>query len=68
MAPFSKALPSIGVTKRPALDADTVDFEGELFDGNPNFDALRARGTNHLTTAKKNFVDTRRLRLQRNAG
>ena len=68
MAPFSNALPSIGVTELPALDAGTVDFEGELFNGNPNFDALRARGTNHLTTAKKNFVDTRRVRLQRNAG
>ena len=53
MAPFSNALPSIGVAELPALDAGTVDFEGELFDGNPNFDALRARDTNHLTTAKK---------------
>ena len=68
MAPFSNALPSIGVTELPALDAGTVDFEGELFNGNPNFDALRARGTNHVTTAEQNFVDTRRVRLQRNAG
>lgn len=57
MVPFSKALPSMGVTERAALDAGTVGFEGELFAGCPNFDALRARGTNHLTPAEQKFVD-----------
>lgn len=57
MAPFSKALPTMGVTERAALDAGTVGFEGELFAGSPNFDALRARGTNRLTSDEQNFVD-----------
>ena len=57
MATFSKALPSMGATERAALDAGTVGFEGELFAGNPDFDALRSRGINQLTRFEKNFVD-----------
>lgn len=57
MVPFSQALPSMGTTERAALDAGTVGFEGELFAGSPNFDALRARGSNQLTPGEQNFLD-----------
>ena len=44
MAPFSRALPVMGDTERAALEAGTVGFEGALFSGRPDFDALRQRG------------------------
>jgi acyl-CoA dehydrogenase len=57
LKPFSKALPSMGDTERAALEAGTVGFEGELFAGQPDFDALRARGANRLTAAEQAFLD-----------
>ncbi|MFZ2652640.1 MAG: acyl-CoA dehydrogenase, partial [Burkholderiaceae bacterium] len=57
LKPFSKALPAMGDTERAALEAGTVGFEGELFAGRPDFDALRARGANRLTAAEQSFLD-----------
>ena len=76
LAPFAKALPAMGDTERAALEAGTVGFEGELFAGRPDFDALRARGPNRLTAAEQAFLDNevraaerdaRRLRHRRGA-
>ncbi len=57
LAPFSKALPTMGETERAALEAGTVGFEGELFAGRPDFDALRQRGPNRLTPEEQAFLD-----------
>jgi acyl-CoA dehydrogenase len=57
LAPFTKALPPIGPTERAALDAGTVGFEGRLFSGRPDFDALAAIGPNRLTDAERSFLD-----------
>jgi acyl-CoA dehydrogenase len=57
LAPFSKALPAMGETERAALEAGTVGFEGELFSGRPDFDALLRRGPNRLTDAEQRFID-----------
>jgi acyl-CoA dehydrogenase len=47
----------MGDTERAALEAGTVGFEGQLFAGQPDFDALRARGPNRLTAAEQAFLD-----------
>ncbi len=57
LAPFTKALPPIGDTERAALEAGTVGFEGRLFAGRPDFDALAAVGPNRLTDAERSFLD-----------
>ena len=57
LAPFARALPAMGDTERVALEAGTVGFEGQLFSGNPNFDALIATGPNKLTAEEQGFLD-----------
>ncbi|MBX3653964.1 MAG: acyl-CoA dehydrogenase [Ramlibacter sp.] len=57
MAPFSKALPVMGDTERAALEAGTVGFEGRIFAGRPDFDALTAVGPNRLSPAEQSFLD-----------
>ncbi|MFY3384326.1 acyl-CoA dehydrogenase [Paracidovorax sp. MALMAid1276] len=57
MAPFSKALPAMGDTERAALEAGTVGFEGQLFAGSPDFNALMATGPNKLTAEEQAFLD-----------
>ncbi|MBX3587916.1 MAG: acyl-CoA dehydrogenase [Ramlibacter sp.] len=57
MAPFSKALPVMGDTERAALEAGTVGFEGQVFAGRPDFDALLATGANQLTAQEEAFLD-----------
>ena len=57
VAPFAKALPTLGDTERAALEARTVGFEGELFAGRPDFNALRRRGSNRLTAQEQAFLD-----------
>ncbi|WP_431263251.1 acyl-CoA dehydrogenase [Roseateles chitinivorans] len=57
MTPFSKALPAMGDTERAALEAGTVGFEGQLFAGRPDFDALIAQGPNRLTDEERRFLD-----------
>jgi len=55
--PFAKALPAMGETERAALEAGSVGFEGDLFAGRPDWDALRSRGPNRLTVAEQAFLD-----------
>lgn len=57
MQPFSKALPPLGDTERAALEAGTVGFEGQLFAGRPDFDALAAMGPNRLAEHEQAFLD-----------
>lgn len=57
MAPFAKALPTMGETERAALDAGTVGFEGDLFAGRPDFDALLRRGRASLNDAERHFIE-----------
>jgi acyl-CoA dehydrogenase len=57
LAPFTRALPPIGDTERAALEAGTVGFEGRLFAGRPDFDALAAVGPNRLTEEERSFLE-----------
>src|SRR5882672_9005516 len=57
LKPFSRALPPMGDTERAALEAGTVGFEGQLFAGRPDFDALRNVGPNRLTAEEQAFLD-----------
>jgi acyl-CoA dehydrogenase len=57
MKPFSRALPQMGDTERAALEAGTVGFEGQIFAGRPDFDALIATGPNALTEEEQAFLD-----------
>ena len=57
MAPFAKALPAMGDTERAALEAGTIGFEGQLFAGSPDFDALIATGPTKLTDEEQAFLD-----------
>lgn len=57
MAPFSKALPQMGDTERAALEAGTVGFEGQVFAGRPDFDALISMGAGVLSAAEQDFLD-----------
>jgi len=57
MPVFRKALPAMGDTERAALAAGTVGFEGQLFAGRPDFDALLAMPPNRLTPAEQAFLD-----------
>lgn len=53
MKTMQKALPAMGETEQAALEAGRVGFEGELFAGQPDFDALLARGANALSTVNR---------------
>jgi acyl-CoA dehydrogenase len=57
MKPFARALPAMGDTERAALEAGTVGFEGRLFSGRPDFDALLAAGPNVLSAVEQAFLD-----------
>ncbi len=56
MKPFAAALPPLGDTERAALEAGTVGFEGQLFAGRPDFDALAAVGPNRLSERERAFL------------
>ncbi len=58
MKPFARALPVMGDTERAALEAGTVGFEGRLFSGQPDFDALLAAGPTVLSATEQAFLDT----------
>jgi acyl-CoA dehydrogenase len=57
MKPFARALPAMGDTERAALEAGTVGFEGRLFSGTPDFDALLTAGPNVLTAREQAFLN-----------
>jgi len=54
---YRKMLPSLSETERVALEAGTVGWEGELFAGNPNWDALLDQQWPELTETEQAFVD-----------
>jgi len=57
LAMYRKMLPNLSETERVALEAGTVGWEGELFAGNPNWDALLGQQWPELTETEQAFVD-----------
>lgn len=51
------AMPTMSSTEREALLAGTVSWEGDLFCGSPNFDALLAAPAAQLTEEEQAFLD-----------
>lgn len=54
---YQKITPQISETEQIALEAGTVGFEGELFSGNPDWNALRAQTWNQLSAEEQAFLD-----------
>ncbi|QSX31646.1 acyl-CoA dehydrogenase [Shewanella cyperi] len=54
---FKKVLPPLSDTEREAMEAGDVWWEGELFRGKPNWDALHAYGKPTLSVEEKAFID-----------
>jgi len=52
-----KALPPIGLTERIALEAGSVWWDAELFQGNPNWKELSELEATELTEEEQSFVD-----------
>ncbi|MCW8924936.1 MAG: acyl-CoA dehydrogenase [Xanthomonadales bacterium] len=57
LAIYRKMLPTLSPTEQAALEAGTVGWEGELFAGNPNWDALLEQQWPALTEEEQAFVD-----------
>ena len=53
----SRALPTMSVTEREALEAGTVSWEGDLFTGSPDFSLLRGAPVVELTVEEQAFLD-----------
>ena len=56
-ATFKKVAPKVSDTERTALEAGSVGWDGELFSGKPNWEALMAYGDDGLTDEERAFVD-----------
>ena len=54
---LKKVLPSISVTEQEALDAGDVWLEGSIYQGKPDFDALRAVPEAKLSSEEQAFLD-----------
>ncbi|KPV95670.1 Acyl-coenzyme A dehydrogenase [Pseudoalteromonas sp. P1-9] len=54
---LKKVLPSISVTEQEALDAGDVWLEGSIYQGKPDFDALRAVPEAKLSDEEQAFLD-----------
>ncbi len=54
---LSKAMPNLSPTEKVALDAGTVGFEGELFQGKPNWDKLFQIPKPCLTEEEQAFIN-----------
>ncbi len=54
---FKKVLPPISDTEQEALEAGTVWWDGELFNGRPDWNKLHAFPRPTLTAEEKNFMD-----------
>lgn len=54
---LKKVLPSISVTEQEALDAGDVWLEGLIYQGKPDFDALRAVPEAKLSDEEQAFLD-----------
>ena len=60
-APFLKQyrrmLPELSQTEKDAMEAGTVGWEGELFSGDPDWQALKQRPWRNLTEDEQAFLD-----------
>ncbi|KRC38712.1 MULTISPECIES: acyl-CoA dehydrogenase [unclassified Lysobacter] len=54
---YTKILPPLSETERTALEAGTVGFEGELFSGKPDWDALLSQPKPVLSAEEQAFLD-----------
>ncbi|WP_348708258.1 acyl-CoA dehydrogenase [uncultured Pseudoalteromonas sp.] len=54
---LKKVLPSISITEQEALDAGDVWLEGSIYQGKPDFDALRDVPAAKLSTEEQAFLD-----------
>lgn len=54
---YRKMLPTLSDTERVALEAGTVGWEGQLFAGNPDWDALLDQHWPELNETEQAFVD-----------
>lgn len=54
---YTKILPPLSETERTALEAGTVGFEGELFSGKPDWDALLSQPKPELSAEEQAFLD-----------
>ncbi|MDN5848258.1 MAG: acyl-CoA dehydrogenase [Nitrococcus sp.] len=54
---FRKALPTMSVTEREALDAGDIWWEAELFQGRPDWSKLLGFQVTRLTPAEQAFLD-----------
>ncbi|TWI06319.1 acyl-CoA dehydrogenase [Luteimonas cucumeris] len=54
---YTKILPPLSETERVALEAGTVGFEGELFSGKPDWNALLSQPRPTLTAEEQAFLD-----------
>ena len=54
---YTKILPPLSETERVALEAGTVGFEGELFSGRPDWDALLRQPPAALSADEQAFLD-----------
>lgn len=54
---YRKELPPMSNTEREALAAGTVSWEGDLFQGNPDWEKLLAYPPPHFTAEEKAFIE-----------
>ena len=54
---YRKAMPSISETESAALEAGSVGWEGEIFEGNPDWEKLHQLPTSKLTQEEQAFLD-----------
>lgn len=54
---FKKVLPSISITEQEALDAGDVWLEGSIYQGKPDFEALRAVPEATLSDEEQAFIN-----------
>ena len=57
LAIYRKMLPTLSDTEKVALEAGTVSWEGELFAGNPDWNALLKQHWPELSDSEQAFVD-----------
>ncbi|MCP1674944.1 acyl-CoA dehydrogenase [Natronocella acetinitrilica] len=54
---FGKVLPAMSETEREAIEAGTVWWDGQLFSGNPDWDALLHYPSPRLSDEEQTFLD-----------
>lgn len=54
---YTRMLPTLSETEQTALDAGTVGFEGELFSGRPDWNALLSQPRPQLSVEEQAFLD-----------